>query len=184
VAHTLNVDIFPSTNPKVLIVADTSIWDCDTPIDNLILEVKPPGRGYFTKIAVEKDFLLRLNCVSLGMCCSDCTDCVENYTALIDGVYKIRYSYNPNEKTMAEFRHLRNVEQMNAYIKAICALNDARHKISRKDYLEKEKDLFRLKNYIYMAKYQVEECGNSDEGMELYEQVQDMLEKFIKKCSC
>lgn len=183
-AHLLNVDTLPSTNTKILTILDTSLWDCDTAINNLILEVKPPGRGYFSKRIVQRDFVSVWNCVNLELCCSDCDDCTENYSDLLDGVYTIKLSYNPNGKTVSEFRHLRNAKQKERYVQAICDLRSNRCGMSRKDYEKKEAELFKIRNYIEVAKYQVEECGNQNEGLELYEHVNDMLEKFIKSCSC
>lgn len=183
-AHSLNVEIFPSSNTKILTITDTSLWDCDTAIDNLILEVKPPGRGYFSKVPVVKEFVARLNCTHLEMCCVDCDNCVDNYTDLPDGVYSIKLSYNPNLKTMVEFRHLRNTAQMAKYINAICELRNSKCEMTRRTYKEKEQQLFHIKMNMDVARYQVEECGNQNEGMDLYEDINDMLDNFIKSCSC
>lgn len=168
------------TDPTLLLVKDTSFWDCDVTTTNIILEIKVPGDDCFTKFLVNKEFLEVYNCSHFNLCCLGCDD---PYSVLPDGVYEIKYSFNPNLQTMSYFKHFRTTLLYNNYISAICDLEKNKCALTKREIKEQEDNLFRIRNKIDHAKWMVEECGDENKGLDLYEEAKNQLKKY-SNCGC
>lgn len=184
--HQLDLTIAKSFNLKTLIIENSSIFDDDKKVDNIILEVLPPGKTCHIAYNIpNRDWCKKvLNCALLKICCIDCP---KDLSILPDGIYNIRYSIAPNKKTMVEYNHFRVSSLMANYIKTICTFNSNKSSYSIKDIKLIEKKLFDIKFKIENAVLLIEECNDLDSGKSLYNIVVDELNSindgnFNKSC--
>ena len=171
----MQLEVLPTFNRKVLLVKDISLWS-SLPVDNIILEVKVPGRDEYKRFLINKGDLKVLNCSDLSFCKGGMTD-------LPDGTYRMKLSYNPNEDTITEFYHFRDVELRGKLFSTIKELLDNKCELSKKDFSKKQEELIKIDLLLRAAKYQVEECGDPQGGKDLYSQVMDELENY-SNCDC
>lgn len=168
------------TDATLFLVKDVSFWDCDVTTINIILEVKVPGDDCFTRFLVDKEFFNAYNCSHFNLCCLGCD---QPYSDLPDGVWEMKYSFNPNVHTMSYFKHLRVTQLYLKYISAICNLEKNKCDLTKREIKEQEQKLFTIKNKIDHAKWMVEECGDEHKGLSLYGEAKDQLQNF-GNCGC
>jgi hypothetical protein len=165
----------PSTDCRILRFCDSSFYNPDIEVDNAILEITPPGFTCAVFFEVRKNFTIVLNSSNLKIMPAKTKD---QLTCLPDGIYKIRYSINPNDKVYVEYDFLRNTIQMQAFYKAVCDLFDKREKVSRKIFEQRRADLIWIKELIDGAKFKVEECCDSEQGIDMYNEANRLLVEF------
>lgn len=175
--HTLSIIYGNNTTCKSLTLQDASIYDATLPLQNIILEIKPPGKECFTIFNLSNGWCSKtFSCIDFDLCCSS-TTC----TVLPDGIYEIKYSVDPNLYTMIELDHFRVCNLYRSYIDAICELRTNKCSYSHKAYKEKTKLLYDIKNMIADAVILVEECLDKEAGIALYEEAKLLLN--AKGCS-
>lgn len=172
----IHVDQY-NLNPKTIVVKDASLYEDSGDIDNLILEIKPPGRDEYSFLLVTPEFYEIINCSYLDLCCNG------KFSELSDGVYKMKLSYNPNDKTVEEFYHLRVISLKSKYVSAICDLKKNKCNLTRREFTQQEGNLYKIRNQIEAAVWMVEECLDIEKGMELYNNASNALEKY-DNCEC
>lgn len=156
-------------------IADNSWYNPDILVQNAILEITPPGKDCPVAFYVEENFNTVFNSSLLDI------SKAKNYNQLKDlpeGIYKIKYSIKPNNILYEEYTLLRNYKQLEDYYKAICSLYSSRNKISKKEFVNKRKELIWIKEIIDAAKYHVEECDKEEEGLELYNEANELLDRY------
>jgi hypothetical protein len=176
----LALDIIPTMNPSVMRIADASNYTVVP--TNPILTILGPG--YTTPGVVNPTsipFLLNLSVYKAGLMPTP------NPPPLVfpefpDGVYVVKYSINPNTQVFVEYNHLRVVQFMNQYQKALCKIDNAGCMPSA----ELEEDLKKLRlidNMVKAAVAQVEICGKRQAGLLMFQYASKLLDRFTCK-SC
>jgi|SRR6478609_599782 len=156
-------------------VKDVSFWSSHA-VDNIILEIKVPGRDSYSKFLIQKSELKIVNCSDLAICKGGMSD-------LPDGTYRMKLSYNPNLETITEFYHFRDVLARKRFASAICELKSNVCNLSKRNYLQLEENLIKVDFNLKAAKYAVEDCGDIDMGTQLYAQALKDLESY-SNCNC
>lgn len=180
--NNLNIDIKKSFDCRTLIVEDISIYDDIDEIDNIILEIKPPGKDCFISFDLYKNWTNKtLNCSLLQTCC---TDCPASFSVLPDGVYDLKYSINPNLKTIVEFSHLRTCQLEKRYMQILCNFYSDKCQYSKSEQNKLIEQLYDIFFNIESAKWMVGECDEIEKGLELYNDINNQLDKYEKGCGC
>lgn len=172
----LQLDIQESNNLKVFRIQDSSEYNSQIPVECGIVEITVPGFKYSKKFDVKQYFNFALNASLLDIAK------VRNYRQLVDlpdGIYNIKYSIKPNQVLNVEYNYFRITKILERYAKVTCEFLDQRSKLTRKDFVEKQKDLFWIKLLIDSSKYKVEECDEIEKGIELYNEASDLLKKYV-----
>lgn len=172
----LQVDYLESNNLKVFRLEDSSEYNDKVPIECGIVEVTVPGFKYSKKFDVKPYFNFALNASLLDIAKA------KSYKQLVDlpdGIYNIKYSIKPNTTLNVEYDYFRITKLLQRFAKVTCDFLDQRSKITKKEFVEKQKDLFWIKLLIDSSKYKVEECGESDKGIEFYNEASNLLEQYL-----
>lgn len=176
----LNIQEIPTNNPKTLILKDTSFYNESIKTENCILEISTPG-SYITQIfKVRPDFIKTYNSSSLKILP------VKKASQLIplpDGIYNIKYSVKPNNLVFVEYSLMRNVRILQRYYSAGCDLFTNKCDITKREFEQRREQLTWIKELIDFSKYKVEECGEEQAGLDLYNQAKELLDNY-QKCSC
>lgn len=176
--HQLSLEVPETNNCSILRVIDTSIYSDQVPITCNRLEITSPGFNQPEVIDVTAGFNLILNACSLGIQTIDCGDTSQ---VLPDGVYTIKYSVSPNDKVFVEYHYLRVCQVLNQYYNELCKLELAACE-PQADVKAQLEELRMIKNYIDAAKIKVEVCDEVDEGKNLLEYAQKLLNKYGGYC--
>lgn len=175
IKHQLSLDIPYTTNPRILRIADTSIYDLTMAVDCQRLEVIPPGFNESVNVPVTSThFSLVLSACNLGLQTQNCAD---NAYILPDGIYIIKYSISPNDKVYVEYHHLRVTQFIGRYNQLLCDLELHACEPSA-DVKAQLEELRLIKSFIDAAKVKVEDCHDDVEGMNLLTYAQQRLMKF------
>jgi len=161
-------------------IADISSYASDLPVDCATLSIVSPGFNKPRDIEVLKGFNLPLNACTLGL---QSTGCQQNTHPLPDGIYTIRYSVSPNDKSFVEYQHLRITQTNNRYYNLLCELEmgACEPDADIKDRLE---ELMLIKGFIDAAKAKVEYCHEPEKGMELLAYAKKRLDRITNQlCS-
>ena len=94
--HILSLEVPDVANCKVFSIRDTSQYTKLLPIDCAELLITSPGFNKPALVQVTANFNLNLAACDLGLQTTNCND--ENVD-LPDGVYIIKYSVSPNDKS-------------------------------------------------------------------------------------
>ncbi len=176
----LEITIETTNNCKILKVVDNSVYNTDIAVENAILEITVPG--YDCPVifnGLSAGFTLLLNSTTLEIAPAS------NYSDLLllpEGIYKIKYSIKPNKYLNVEYNYLRNCQQYQNYISAVCDFFNKKCTLCDDDVKNFRKDLIWIKELIDAAKFKVEECQDCSEGLELYNEATKLLLK-LNNCS-
>lgn len=175
--HQLDITYKNTYNCKTLRIEDNSIYDDILAVKNAILEIKPPGLFHFVPFHLNNNKwkTIVLNCSSLKICN---TKVKNSFTPLPDGIYEIKYSLDPNVKTMVQFDHMRVCQIMKKYIQAVCTFLSNKCNYTKKEISTIEEKLIRIKNTIDFSVWKVEECLEKQEGKDLYDEATNLLKEF------
>ncbi len=168
----LEVRIEPTNNCKILKVVENSIYNPDITVENAILEITVPGYNCAVIFNVTPGFTLLLNSSTLEIAPA------ASYATLLplpEGIYKIKYSIKPNKYLSVEYDYLRNCQQFQKYIVAVCAFFNKKCNLCDSDIVKYRKDLIWIRDLIEAAKFKVEECGDPIEGLELYNEANRLI---------
>ena len=204
--HILSLEVPTVANCEIFRVKDTSQYTDSLYVDCGELLITPPGFNQGNLIKVQPGFDLAINSCSLGVQTSGCngtslsgqlttsTDACGNTVtttavnalsgsssraAIADGIYIIRYSVAPNDRTYVEYNHLRITGIMKSYYKKLCEID-----VTPCEPSTTQQDRYREMNLIKLmidaAKAKVEYCHSPTEGMQLY----NFAKKKLKKITC
>lgn len=183
-SHILNINVTETYNCKTFRLDDSSIYDELIATDNILIEIKPPGKNCFIEFPIlELPWTIKVfNCTDLEICAQSQ---LPVQSLLPDGIYEIKYSVAPNLSTLVHFYHLRTCQLMKTYTQAVCDFFSKKCDLTQKEVIKVEDKLTHIKNMIDAAKYKVEECGDKELGLELYEEARNLLKDFNNgKCGC
>ncbi len=179
--NNLNVSVKESYDCRTLIIEDISEYTSEN-IDNVILEVKAPGKDCFIQFPLFKNWKpFILNCSNLELCCETRPS---DFSVIPDGVYAIKYSIDPNLKTIVEFNHLRVCQLEKSFLKLICDFFTNKCSFNEKEKNSKLDELMKIYFNIKASKWLVEECLETEKGLELYNETNKSMEQYGKKCNC
>lgn len=171
----------PTTDCRILTFRDSSHYNEDVDTENAILEITPPGFNCAVFFQLKPKFTITLNSSNLKILPAKTQ---HQLVCLPDGIYKIKYSVSPNAKLYVEYDFLRNTQQMNAFHTAVCDLFDKRSKFTLKMFEERRAKLIWIKDLIDAAKYKVEECGDPEAGIDMYNEATRLLDEFNNCSTC
>jgi hypothetical protein len=172
--HQLSLELPDSNNIRVMRIADTSFYAEGLPVDCATLSITSPGFNQPRNIEVIKGFNLPLNACTLGL---QTTGCQQLTQPLPDGIYVIRYSVSPNDKSHVEYKHLRITQTNNRYFNLMCELEVGACEPDA-DIKERLEELRLIKSFIDAAKAKVEFCHEPEKGMELLAYAKKRLDRI------
>lgn len=177
----LSLDIAGGTNPKVMRLFDTSYFHKDLSVENYLIEVLPINKSTWVTFNVSKGFVLILNSSNLRYKkVSDESGLID----LLDGIYEIKQSYKPNILTVKHFYHMRVVDILNRINVEKSKLLAEKCNLSKAEYAINRDKLRDIEEYVYAAKWQVEEELDKDKGKELYQFADERLKSYTHECGC
>jgi hypothetical protein len=180
-SHKLAVEIPYITNPKVMRVYDSSVWDSEVLSSEIKLSITPAGFVYPTEFIVKRGFDRLFNVSNLGI------HTVDDLTDLPDGIFIIRLSNSNGDcsdcSQWVEYNHLRQVQLLNSWYSALCKLNLSDCTDITKDVEKERQKLYQIKMYIDAAKAKVEYCKSPNEGLALHNYAKKLLDKFNSSCN-
>lgn len=160
---------------------DTSFYYGDQTTENYLIEVLPVNKNQWVTYNVARGFSLVLNSANLGYKKVSSED---GLTAIPDGIYEIKQSFKPNLKTVVQYYHLRIVDLSMDLARERSKLMCDECKLTREEYKENRDRLRDIEEYMYAAKWMIEECGDKAKGKELYEYSKKLLEQYTNECQC
>lgn len=166
----LCVDVIPSYCCNVLKVSDSSTFTTEV-VTGLSLSITPPG---FTDPVVfsglTSTFINNYNSVDLGVT-ADITD-------LPDGVYTLLMSATVDGvvQNITKY-HLKTCKILSCYNDQLCKIKTETCEPSSNTNT-KLKDLFYIRMLIDAAVSKVEYCDATDQGMQMLEYANKLLEKY------
>lgn len=177
--HNLSLEVPFISNPKVLKVSDLTVWNNSVPSESIKLNIICPGFIYGKSFDVKRGFDKLFNSSSLGIYVV--TD-LNDLTPIPDGIYIIRLTNVSGVEEYVEYNHLRQTQILEKWYKALCKL-----RLSACDKFDEEKEeerrlLYQIKSYIDAAKAQVEYCNAPNEGLELHNYANSLLDKYNNSC--
>lgn len=180
-ANELSLEVPQISNPKVIRIYDTSIWDPDVIVVSRKLDIIPPGYSSSVTFTVVEKFDMIYNSSNLGITTTTNPSDMSN---LPDGIYVIRFTVQQGDtEQWVEYNHLRQVCLLKDYYKALCTLNFYPCDTLDVDLDSKRKELMTIRAYIDAAKAKVEWCGAPSEGMDLHLFAKKMMDRFsLEKC--
>lgn len=162
-------------------VFDTSHYCSDEAVENYIIEVLPVNRSSWVSFYVAKGFSLALNSSNLQYKkVSDNADLI----AIPDGIYELKQSIKPNLFTFVQYYHLRITDITNRLRAQRKKLMCNECKLDREEYRRNRDELRDIEEYIYAAKWSVEECADKAKGIEMYEFADKALLRYTNECNC
>lgn len=165
---------FPDTfNVKTLRINDSSFYNDKLDVECGLIEVIPPGYTKSVNFNVDKGFSLVVNSSNLKLAK---VKVYKDLQALPDGVYTVKYSIKPNDKLWVTYDYMRVNSLMKQYYEALCAAKLQPCMPDKTTQAELTR-LAEIRTYIDAAKIEVEECGNRNRGVELYNYAQELLNK-------
>ena len=169
--HSLSL-IFPeATTCDKLTIQDSSCYNEDFPVTNIILEVKPPSTCCFIAFSLNAGWCSKtLDCEDLETCC-DRSKCI----SLVDGNYEIKYSVDPNLNSLIEYNYFRICQLWKIYIGKVCQLRSSKCDLSLKEYKRQLDKLYYIRNMILDSKILAEDCLDIDAAYELYNEAKNLL---------
>jgi hypothetical protein len=179
---TLSLEIENKGDCKNIRITDSSFYNPLLPVTCMQLQVKTPGNTVPVEFELENPYFTTvLNANNLKIQDNVPNECLES---LPDGIYYIKYSINPNNKLYVEYNYLHNCGQYAKYIDLVCDLFSEKCLMTNNQYLEKTKELAKIKSLIDSSKYLIEYCGNPEGGVDLYNEANELLNKFKSNVFC
>lgn len=168
-----------TTDCRILTFRDSSYYNPDLEIENGILEITPPGFKCAVFFNVKPCFTITLNSSNLKITPVKKSS---QLACLPDGIYKIKYSINPNCQMNVEYDFFRNTQQVQSIHRAICSLYAKKCDLTKKCFEQRRREIIWIKELSDAAKYKIEECGDRFAGTEMYNEANRLL-KDLNNCS-
>lgn len=175
-AHSLSLSISAGANCQTMIIRDASVWDSLLPIQNGIIEVQSPLDSCFHPSSIlDKGFTIVLGCGQLGICCQDCPP---STASLPDGNYNIKFSVDPNLRTIVEFNYFRTCDLYNKYIQTAYTTRTRKCNLRPDEYQLLLSQLRAIRDLIDGAKWSAEDCLDVPLAQEQYNEALQLLERY------
>lgn len=175
--HVLLLEVPPVYNEGVLVIKDLSIYDPLLGINCPTLQVTYPGALQPTAITVMPGFDAKLNACMIGLLTS--TQCSDQCPVIPDGIYNIQYSVQPNDKVFVEYNHLRTTCTRNKWKQMMCAL-DLQCCVPDATMSQALNEMYIIWGYIQAATASVENCHKAQDGINLLNFANSLLDKLSR----
>lgn len=166
----LDINIIPSYNTHTLIIGDATEYPFGAAINNPYLEIVPPGFQKVTLIFSPKSLNV-YNSNSLNLTDSDCTQ------SLPDGIYKIKYSIQPNYEVYTEKSFFKIDQLLELFDSAFLKIGASNCDLTYDKASKKKLD--EIEMFIQSAVSAANKC-NDKLAMDLYK----MAYKLLKQLNC
>lgn len=177
----LDINIIDTHSFKTLGIMDTSIYNPDIAIEEVTIEITPPGYKIPSQPYFKEKGLNIYNSNSVGITRASCQ---EELVDLPDGLWKIKYSICPNDKLYIEKIFLKTDKIQCKFDQSFLNLDlsSCDTEIER----NKLKQLQDIEVYIQGA---VSACNKKDYklSLDLYKKADKLLNSFIEfngQCAC
>jgi hypothetical protein len=177
---TLALDITNNGDCSNFRIKDSSYYNPNLPITCVHLAILPPTAKVPVEFEVSPYFDSVFNTANLKIQTA-VNDCL---TSLPDGIYYIKYSINPNDRIYVEYNYLHNCNQYSKFIENVCKTMSNKCNFTKLEYHEKIEEIQHIKTLIDSSKYLVEYCDNPEEGMRLYDEVNNLLNSYKHDAIC
>lgn len=177
----LGLDILDTSNPKTFRIKDLSYYNPKIATENALIHIKSPGFTKHQGFKVKPYFDMAFNASLLNI---GPARTKKELIDLPDGLYNINYSIKPNDQIYVEYDYFRIMRLLYKYYKSVDELFNKRFKITKADFERNRKELMWIKELIDVSKYKVEECGEFDKGMEIYNEANFLLNSHTLNCAC
>ena len=177
----LDFNIVDTHSFKTLGLVDTSIYNPDIQIENISLEITPPGFKYPAKPFFLSKSLNIYNSNNVGLTKAQCE---EELIDLPDGLWKVKYSICPNDKLFLEKVFLRINKLECKFTQAFLTLDLSNCDTEIEEY--KLKQLEEIDLYIQGA-LAASNISDFKLTTDLYKKANNMLDRFIELnggCGC
>lgn len=166
----LDLDVLRNSSIKRLVISDESLYGSVVPA-GATLEITPPG---WNKIVVPftPNAANSYTSINLGLSCDD-------YIALPDGLYKLKYSIFPNTTNFIEKTFMRADKLICKYGKILLNLHLENECPANKEDISKMNEIRLL---IEGAVAAANSCDN-ELAYQLYDKANCFLDR-IKECNC
>jgi hypothetical protein len=175
--HFLNLDISDTLSAATLRISDGSSYLQGFPIENNILEITPPHKDCPIIFNVVEGFNMVFTANNLELAPSNNTQLVY----LQDGLYKIKYSINPNTSTHVEKNWFRMSRLNSLYRNKVQSLFLNREKLTNSVFKAKQENLLNIGFKIDASKYFAEEECDFKKASTLYNEANTEL-KHLNDC--
>ncbi len=176
IKHILGVDILNVSCPSVLKIVDVSIYADGLLVECPRLDITIPGITqpvYITTPDIDSGFVKTISAIDLGLQSVTDTETVD----LPDGLYNIKYSVSPNDKTIVEYNYLRCTKILISYYKELCKVDLAQCEPTSEQH-RKLHDLRYIKMYIDAAKSKAEYCNSKRDAVNMLDYAKKLLDKY------
>lgn len=178
---TLALDISNSGDCGNFRIKDSSYYNPTIPVTCAQLQIIQPTSKIPVEFEIESPYFdLVFNTANLNIQTNP-RDCLNS---LPDGIYYIKYSINPNNKLYVEYNYLHNCNQYSKFIQLVCKTYSNKCNFTKSEYISKIEEIQNLKSMIDSSKYLVEICNNPEEGMNLYNEINSILDKYQIDAIC
>lgn len=183
--NSLSLNIPDVMTDCVLRIEDTSAYNSLMPYICPTLQILVPGYKNCVSFndevtsspLVAKNFIFNLTACNLGV---QQANCGNDYDVIPDGIYVIKYSLSPNDKSYVEYNHLRVTAIKKKLKAALCEL-----KLSSCEPVPDIKNnflyLMDISGYIDAAKAKAEYCLDAEQAMVLYNYAKKLLDNYSCK---
>ena len=183
--NSLSLNIPDVMTDCVLRIEDTSAYNSLMPYICPTLQILVPGYKNCVSFndevtsspLVAKNFIFNLTACNLGV---QQANCGNDYDVIPDGIYVIKYSLSPNDKSYVEYNHLRVTAIKKKLKTAFCEL-----KLSSCEPVPDIKNnflyLMDISGYIDAAKAKAEYCLDAEQAMVLYNYAKKLLDNYSCK---
>lgn len=177
----LQVEYYDNNNPKTFRLIDDSEYNPKLPVVGAQLRITPPGFKYAQIYDVKPRFNTVFNASLLNI---SKTKTQKTLADLPDGTYGIKYSIDPVDELFVEYDYFRTVKLKEKYSKITCGLLDKKRDYTVKAFDEIKAEILWINELIEASKYKVEICGEPEKGLELYNEANFLLNKYIHCITC
>ncbi len=172
--HQLSLYIPNDLNAKAFKIIDTSVYNTNLEVKNGILEVTPPGFSYAIIFRVNEEFEKVFNANLLHL------NSGSDIPTLLDGVYKLKYSVDPNVDVNVEYYYFRNILQQINYHNSL--YNFLNNSFDKRNYKLIQKEYLWIKELMDNAKYIAEFQADIKTASSIYEEVNNLIFNLDAKC--
>lgn len=178
--HNLSVLIPTAKDCKTQKVLDSSIYNPSYPVITALLEVTPPGYDCPVVFQTAANFNITLNCANLHILQATNEG---HFANLPDGVYKLKYSIDPNIRANVEYKFLRVCKLQVLIREEMKKLYNDKSKVGKTLFMDGLDQLLYIDNTVKAATYFVED-DDVTRGMELYNEAYELLKDYRKCKHC
>lgn len=177
----LQVEYYDKNNPKTFRLIDDSEYNPKLTPTGAKLRITPPGFKYAQEYDVKPYFNTVFNASLLNIAKAKSQ---KDLADLPDGIYGIKYSIDPSDELFVEYDYFRTVKLQEKFAKIACGLLDKKRDYTVNAFQEIKQEILWIRELIEASKYKVETCSDPDGGLNLYNEANFLLNKYVSCITC